>query len=252
MYEIKNKVAVITGSGRGIGREIAIALSKNGSKVVVNVKKRVEDGLKTLEEVKKYSDGILVQSDVSNREGCEKLVSETISNFQGCDILINNAGISIASKFLESDDRLINKIFTTNVMSTIYCSQSFGKIMRNGVIINISSIAGLKPMKFLSIYGMSKAAIISLTKYLAVELAENNIRVNSIAPSVVKTVMGESLLNLLNMNDDEYANRYTLTKKIILPEDIAESVLFLIKNDSITGETLVIDSGQNIIDIFNR
>jgi len=253
MYSIKNRIAVVTGSGRGIGREIALELAKNGANVVVNVKKRVEDGKQTLEDIKKYSSGIMVQADVSTREGCKKLQKETLDNLGKCDILVNNAGISIAKPFLESDDKLIEKTINTNLMSTIYCSQEFGREMRDGTIINMSSIAGIKPMNFISIYGITKAAIISLTKYLAIELSENNVRVNAVAPSVVKTVMGESLLNILNLTDKEYAGKYTLTNKIITTEDVAEAVLFLIKSENITGQVIIIDSGQMLMDvIFKR
>lgn len=250
MFEIKNKIAVVTGSGRGIGKTVAISLAKEGAKVVVNVKKRIEDANETLKEIKKYSDGIVVQADVSSRENCKKLVNETFNKFGKCDILVNNAGISIGSPFLESDDNLIQKIINTNLMSAIYCSQEFGKNMNNGVILNISSLAGLKPMKFISIYGISKSALISLTKYLAVELADRNIRINAIAPSVVKTVMGESLFSFMNMKEEEYVKKYTLTHKLILPEEVSEAALFLIKSENITGQTIIIDSGQLLLNMF--
>jgi 3-oxoacyl-[acyl-carrier protein] reductase len=216
MYNLNNKVAVVTGSGRGIGREIAIALAKQGASVVVNVKKRVEDGNETLRLIQNESSGIMVQADVSSRDGCRRILDETLAKFGKCDILVNNAGISIAMPFLESDDRLIEKTISTNLMSTIYCSQEFGKIMtENGTIINISSIAGIKPMSFLSIYGITKSAIIRLTEYLAVELAHRRIRVNAVAPGVVKTKMGASLLELLQMSEEEYSRKYTLTNRMI-------------------------------------
>jgi len=250
MYDLNNKVAVVTGSGRGIGREIAIALAKQGASVVVNVKKRVEDGNETLRLIQNESSGIMVQADVSSRDGCRRILDETLAKFGKCDILVNNAGISIAMPFLESDDRLIEKTISTNLMSTIYCSQEFGRIMtENGAIINISSIAGIKPMSFLSIYGITKSAIIRLTEYLAVELAPRRIRVNAVAPGVVKTKMGASLLELLQMSEEEYSRKYTLTNRMITTEDIAESVIFLIKSECITGQTIIIDSGQSMMDV---
>ncbi|MEM0161008.1 MAG: SDR family oxidoreductase [Thermoplasmata archaeon] len=253
MYNLNDKVAVVTGSGRGIGREIAIALATHGSKVVVNVKKRIEDGNETLKLIKDESSGIMVQADVSSREGCRKLLNETVAKYGKCDILVNNAGISIAMPFLESDDRLIEKTISTNLMANIYCSQEFGKIMNeNGVIINISSIAGIKPMSFLSIYGITKSAIIGLTEYLAVELSPRGIRVNAVAPAVVKTKMGDSLFELLNISEEEYVRNYTLTNKIIKPEEIAHAVIFLIESENITGQTIVIDSGQTLMNIFSK
>ncbi|MGC8567543.1 MAG: SDR family NAD(P)-dependent oxidoreductase [Caldisphaera sp.] len=212
MYSIINRIAVVTSSG--IGREIALEVSKNGANVIVNVKKRVENGNQTFEDIKKYSSGIMVQADVSTVEVCKKLQKETLDNLGKCDILVNNAGISIAKPFLENDDMLIDKTTNTNLMSTIYCSKEFGREMRDGTIVNILSIAGIKPMNFIPIYGITKAAVISLTKYLAIELSENNVRVNAVALSVVKTVMGESLLNILNLKDKEYIWKYTLTNVI--------------------------------------
>ncbi|MGC9192789.1 MAG: SDR family oxidoreductase [Thermoplasmata archaeon] len=253
MYNLNDKVAVVTGSGRGIGRAIAIELAKQGAKVVVNVKKRIEDGNETLSLINDVSSGIMVQADVSSRDGCIKLLNETISKYGKCDILVNNAGTSIAMPFLESDDRLIEKTISTNLMSNIYCSQEFGKIIsEEGVIINISSIAGIKPMSFLSIYGITKSAIIELTEYLAVELSQRGIRVNAVAPAVVKTKMGDSLLEILNISDEEYGRHYTLTNKIIKPEEIAHAVIFLIESENITGQTIVIDSGQSLMNLFSK
>ncbi len=253
MYEIKGKTAVVTGSGRGIGREIAIKLAKQGAHVVVNVKKRVDDGNETLKMVNEYSDGIMVQADVSTRKGCIDLAEKTVESFGKVHILVNNAGIGIGMPFLDMDDELINKIISTNLMSNIYCSQEFGKIMEdNGSIVMMASLAGIKPMAMLSLYGMTKAAIIKMSEYLAIELAQRHIRVNSIAPSVVKTKMGESLIDFMNITEEEYEKRYTLTGKIIMPEEISDAALFLIRSESITGQTMVIDSGQSITGGFSH
>ncbi len=136
MYNLDGKVAVVTGSGRGIGRAIAIALAKQKANVVVNVKKRIDDGNETLTMIKDLSSGIMVQADVSSRDGCLKILNETMAKFGKCDILVNNAGISIAMPFLESDDRLLEKTISTNLMANIYCSQEFGKIIsEDGVML---------------------------------------------------------------------------------------------------------------------
>jgi len=248
---LKNKIAVVTGSGRGIGREVAIYLAEQGANVVVNVKKRIEDGNKTLEEVKKYSDGLMVQADVSTREGCKVLVEETIKKYGRCDILVNNAGLGIGMPFLESDDRLIEKMISTNYLSVIYCTQEFSKILAEGSsIIMMASLAGIRPMVSLSLYGSLKAAVIKLTEYLALELKSKKIRVNAIAPSIVKTKMGESLIEYLHMTEDEYATKHTLTGSMIYPEEIAKAVVFLVESMNITGQTLIIDSGQSLLGDF--
>ncbi|MEM3572904.1 MAG: SDR family oxidoreductase [Nitrososphaeria archaeon] len=248
MYEIKGKTAVITGSGRGIGREIAIALAKEGARVVVNVKKRVDDGNETLRRVREYSDGIMVQADVSTRQGCRDLVKKSLDAYDKIHILVNNAGLGIGMPFLDTDDRLIEKMIGTNLMSNIYCSQEFGRIIQdNGCIVIISSLAGIRPMAMLSLYGTAKAAILKMAEYLAIELAPKHIRVNAVAPSVVKTKMGESLIDFLHISEEEYGLKHTLTGKMIMPEEVADAVVFLIKSQSITGQTIVIDSGQSLL-----
>ncbi|MGC8694700.1 MAG: SDR family oxidoreductase [Candidatus Micrarchaeia archaeon] len=248
---LKNKIAVVTGSGRGIGREVAIYLAEQGAKVVVNVKKRVEDGNETLKEVKKYSDGLMIKADVSTRDGCKFLVEETMKKYGKCDILVNNAGLGIGMPFLESDDKLIEKMISTNYLSVIYCTQEFSKILPEGSsIIMMASLAGIRPMIYLSLYGSLKAAVIKLTEYLALELKSKKIRVNAIAPSIVKTKMGESLIEYLHMTEEEYATKHTLTGSIIYPTEIAKAVVFLIESTNITGQTLIIDSGQSLLGDF--
>ncbi len=243
----KGGIAVITGSGRGIGRSIAVALARDGYDVVVNVRKRPEDGEETLRMVKEHSSGILVQADVSTREGCRKIIDEARKHYDSFEVLVNNAGIGIATPFMTSDDALIQKTLNTNLMSVIYCSQEMGRLIGNGgSIVNMSSIAGIKPMSMLSMYGMTKAAIISLTQYMAIEFAQRGIRVNAIAPSIVRTKMGNSLFELSGISEEEFSKKYILTGKIIEPDEIAEAVIFLVHSRNITGQTLIIDSGSSI------
>ncbi len=244
MYNLKNKTAIITGSGRGIGKYIAIELAKNGVKTVINVKKNIDEGNNTVKEIEKYSDSTLSISDVSEKEGVKKLFEDAKNSFGNIDILINNAGLGLFSLFEDNDEKLIDKIIKTNINSTIYSSQLFSKMFQGNVIVNISSLASIVPFRGLSIYGMTKAAINGLTRSMALELSEKNIRVNGVAPGIVKTKMGDSLLKIMNVNEEEYAKKYTLTKKIIEPEEVADTVLFLIKNESITGQTITMDSGQ--------
>ncbi len=126
---------MVTGSGRGgIGRDIAVQLARlGGARVVVNVKKRQEDGKETLNMVLGYSDGILVQADVSRRDGgARTLVRETLDAFGQVHILVNNAGLGIGAPFLDADDALIDKMVSTNLMSAVYCSQEFARVMQPG------------------------------------------------------------------------------------------------------------------------
>ena len=238
-------VAVVTGSGRGIGRAIAVRLAKDGCKIVVNAKRGREEAEETLRLVKDVGgDGAVVMADVSNREGCRHLVQETLKLFGSLDVWVNNAGLGLYSRFLDADDKLIDKQLEVTLKSVIYCSQEAAKVMRDGgVIINVASIAGLVPFYGLSIYSAAKAAVINLTKALAVELAPR-IRVNAVAPGVVKTKMGDSLLGLLGMSEEEYARRNTLLGRLVSPEDVAEAVAALVKIPTVTGQVVVVDSGE--------
>lgn len=241
-------VAVVTGSGRGIGRAIAIRLAKEGYSVVVNAKKGKEEVEETLGLIKGAGGaGLAVLADVATRDGCRRLVDEALRAFGRLDVFVNNAGLGLYSPFLTADDKLIEKQIETTLKSTIYCSQEAAKAMADGgVIINVSSIAGITPFYGLSIYSAAKAAIINLTKALAVELAPR-IRVNAVAPGVVPTKMGQSLIGLLGISEEEFAKRFTLLGRLPTPDDVAEAVLALIKIPSITGQVLVVDSGESLM-----
>lgn len=237
-------VVAVTGSGRGIGRSIAVRFAREGWRVVVNAKKGREEAEETLRLVREAGgDGVVVLADVSTREGCKALVKAAVNQLGGLDVLVNNAGLGLFSFFREADDRLIEKQLAVSLMSVIYCSQEAARVMKEGVIINVASIAGIRPLAGLSIYSAAKAAIINLTQALAVELAPN-IRVNAVAPGVVKTKMGDSLVRLLGMTEEEFAKKYTLLGKMVAPEDVAEAVWMLVKIPTITGHVVVIDSGQ--------
>lgn len=235
---------IVTGSGRGIGRAIAIRFAKEGWNVVVNAKKGREEAEETLKLVKDAGGrGVVVLADVATRGGCRDVVQAAVNNFGGLDVLVNNAGLGLFSLFLNADDRLIDKQLEVSLKSVIYCTQEAAKVMKEGSIINIASIAGIRPFVGLSIYSAAKAAVINLTQALAIELAPR-IRVNAVAPGVVKTKMGESLVKLLGMSEDEFARRHTLLEKMVTPEDVAEVVWMLVKIPAITGQVIVVDSGE--------
>ena len=160
--------------------------------------------------------------------------------------MVNNAGLGLFSLFLNADDRLIEKQLEVSLKSVIYCSQGAAKVMGEGSIINIASIAGIRPFVGLSIYSAAKAAAINLTQALAAELAPR-IRVNAMAPGVVKTKMGDSLLKILGMDEEEFAKRYNLLGRVVTPEDVAEAVWMLVKIPTVTGQVLVVDSGHLLL-----
>ncbi len=244
--ELRGMVAIVTGSGRGIGRAIALRLAKEGVKVVVNAKRGYEDVVETTNMIKSLGgEALPILADVSTRGGCRELVDKAVKSFGRLDILVNNAGLGLYAPFLEQSDSMIEKTVSTSLKSVIYCSQEAAKQMREGSIVNIASIAGIEPLYGLSIYSAAKAGVIGITRALAIELAPR-IRVNAVAPGVVKTKMGESLLKVLQLSEEEYLEKYTLLKRFVEPEDIADAVIFLVKTPSITGQTILIDSGMSL------
>lgn len=253
MYDIKDKICIVTGSGRGIGRAIAIKLAQAGGKVVVNVRTSVDEGTETLLEVNKLSAGILSVADVSTEEGRKKIFSDTMEKFGKPDILINNAGVGILEPFESINEKHMQLMFNTNLFSPIWLSKEFLSKSDNGVIINMASVAGISPFPGLSVYGMTKAALISLTEYLSLEAANRHIRVNAVAPGIVNTKMGDGLLSLMNLNAENFSRKFTLTGKLIEPDDVADTVLYLIRNESMTGQVITIDSGgQQMVNDYSR
>ena len=248
LYDIRNKVAVVTGSGRGIGRAIAIRLAKEGARVVVNAKRglsEVEETVKLITEMGGRATYHL--ADVSTREGCRALVKKTVDEFGDIDILVNNAGVGLFKPFEQVEDALIEKQLAVDLKSVIYCSQEAVPYMKEGgVIVNIASIAAFVPAIGLSIYNAAKAAVVQLTRSMAVELAPKNIRVIGVAPGFVRTKMGLSFFQVVGIDPEEWAKKHTLTGRLIEPEEVAELVVALIKIPSIVGQTVIIDGGESL------
>jgi 3-oxoacyl-[acyl-carrier protein] reductase len=248
MYDLKGRVAVVTGSGRGIGRAIGLRLAAEGCRLVFNAKKRVEELEESLRLAREHGVDVLgVLADVSTPEGCDLLLRRTVDGFGGVDILVNNAGLGLFSPFLSLDEALLEKQFSTDFRSIVYVTQRFaGKMSDGGVILNVSSVAAEHPVMGLSIYGAMKSAVNTLTKYLAVELAPR-LRVNAIAPGWVNTRLGTSMPKLLGITVEEFAKKFTLTGKILEPEDVAEIAVAIMKLESVTGQVVYIDSGETLV-----
>jgi 3-oxoacyl-[acyl-carrier protein] reductase len=263
----ETKVAVVTGSGRGIGRSTAIALASSGARVVVNVKRNLQEGAETLAMINKMgSDGILVQSDVSTDTGAKELIGQTISRLGKIDILVNNAGVGIAAPLLEIDETLWDKQINTNLKSVFLCSKyaCSNMVQRGwGRIVNITSVAGIMGMAELIPYSAAKAGVIGLTKALAAELPAGGITVNAVASGLVDSKMGRSLVGYLGKkqgttaSSDEsilrWAALHTLTGRLPDSSEIAAVVKLLTSDEaaSITGQVIVIDSGWTMSEARN-
>ena len=240
------KVAIVTGASRGIGREIAKKLARKGYKVIANYNKSEEAAKKLQEELKCENIDIdIFKADVSKREQVKEMIKFAKNKYGTVDILVNNAGISESKMFIDVTDEDWEKIISNNLYSAFCVTQEVLPIMihnKSGCIINISSIWGLVGASCESIYSISKAGIDAMTKSLAKELGPSNIRVNSIAPGCINTEMNKNLsLDEVNAIIDE-----TPLQRIGKVQDIAKCVNWLIEDEFTTGQVISINGGWNI------
>lgn len=237
------KVAIITGSSRGIGREIAKTLARKGITVVANYNKSEEAAKELKQELEEEGIKIdIIKADVSKREDAKKLVEFTINKYGKVDILINNAGISEYKLFTEETDEDWNKIINTNLYSAFAMSQEVIPNMvhnKSGCIINMSSAWGVVGGSLEVIYSVSKAGLDGLTKALAKELGPSNIRVNSIAPGMIYTKMNEKF----SKEELKEIEEEIPLGKIGKPSDIAKCIEWLIEDKYTTGQVISINGG---------
>jgi len=250
MARLKGKVALVTGAAVGIGRAIAVALGREGAKVVVNYSKSRQEAEETAALVEKAGGEVLVvQADVSQDGQVRAMVDETVHSFGGIDILVNNAAITAFVEFPaleELTDDVWDRLHNVNVKGTFFCCRAVVSPMRRqgqGRIINIASVAGLSPQGSSIAYCTSKAAVVHLSKCLARTLAPE-IRVNVIAPGFI----GETRWNIGRPNLEttiQKAIQAAPLKRAGTPEDIADAALFLAtRADFMTGDVMVVDGGR--------
>ena len=240
---LKDKNAIVTGASRGIGRAIAIKFAENGAFVGINYFRSHEKAVETLNIVKKYSNGILLQGDVGKYEEAKNIVQEFVKERGKIDILVNNAGIYKRQSFRHMDENQWDKTIETNLKSCFNMCKNALPYMKKGKIILISSQLALKGSSHGADYSASKAGILGFMKSLAIELAPD-IQVNAIAPGTIDT----DIIADYTQEQRERRERGIPLKRIGLPEDVANACLFLASNlsDYITGETIVVAGGLYI------
>ncbi|MBZ9569773.1 SDR family oxidoreductase [Patescibacteria group bacterium] len=247
--DLKDKVAIITGARRGMGRTHALVLAKAGAKVVVSDISE-KDCQKVVEEIKKGGgQALAIKCDVSKKEEVDEMVKKTVEEFGKVDILVNNAGIAQFKPFLELTEEEWDRTLDINLKGYFLCAQAAAKEMakqKSGVIINIASVAmGQQGIGFPNIvhYCASKGGIAAMTEALAVELAPHNIRVNTIAPGMIETPMIDPIKKDLKTMEAMLAR--LPMRRVGKPEEVSNLVLFLASEASsyITGSTVVIDGG---------
>ncbi len=249
MPELKNKVAIITGARRGMGRTHALSLAGAGAKVVVSDISE-EDCQKVVEEIEKNGgEAMAVECDVTQKAEVDELVKKTVEKFGKVDILVNNAGIAEFKPFLEITEEEWDKTLDINLKGYFLCAQAAGKEMakqKSGVIVNIASVAmGQQGIGFFNLahYCASKGGIVGMTEALALELAPNNIRVNAVAPGMIETPMMDTVKQDPKMLEGMLAK--VPMRRLGKPEEVSNLVLFLASDASsyMTGSTVVIDGG---------
>ena len=248
IFRIPGRVALVTGASRGIGRAIALGLAEAGADVVLAARK-LPDLEAVAQEISQMGRKALpVSANVRHLPEIDNLVKRAVDEFGHIDILVNNAGTNpVFGSVFEIDERAWEVTLGLNLKGYFFLSQAVGKLMRDqggGNIINVASVDGIRPRIGGAVYSISKAGIIMLTKVLAQEWGQYNIRVNAIAPGLVKTRFSQALWD--NPVIRERAEDNTALGRIAEPEEIIGAALFLASEASsyMTGQTIVLDGGH--------
>lgn len=245
---LKNKIALITGAGRGIGRAIAIALAKESAEVVINYngsEERAKEVKQTIEE--NGGKASIYKCNVSDFVACEAMIKDIVKEYGHLDILVNNAGITKDGLIMKMKEEDFDSVLNVNLKGTFNTIRHSARQMlkqRSGKIINISSVSGILGNVGQANYAASKAGVIGLTKTMARELGSRGITVNAIAPGFVDTEMTEVLSEEIREN----ACKQIILGRFGKPEDIANTAVFLAsdKADYITGQVISVDGGMNV------
>ncbi len=245
---LEGKVALVTGAGRGIGREIALTLAEYGADVIVNYhgsREKAQEVVKQIEQLGRKAAAI--QCSVADYEACGQMITDMLAAFGHIDILVNNAGITKDNLVIKMSEEDFDAVMDTNLKGTFntikHMYRPFLK-QRAGRIINLSSVSGVLGNAGQANYAASKAGVIGLTKSVARELAARNITVNAVAPGYIDTDMTQAMT--------ETAREATLAqiplKRVGTPRDIAEMVAFLASDRAsyITGQVISVDGGMAI------
>ena len=240
MAEFAGMVAIVTGSSSGIGERIAQRLSEGGAKVVVNSASSVEAGQKVSDALP--GESIYVQADISDKEQCRRLIDETVARFGGIDLLVNNAGWTTLVPHGDLDalsDEIFTRTFEVNVFGTWWLTtlaMSHLRASKDGHVVNITSVAGVRPMGSSIAYSMTKAALNQMTHLMA--KSHGPVRFNAVAPGLVETPWTEDWKS-------QHAGIAMINpiKRSATPDDCAEATLALVRNKYVTGHVFVVDGG---------
>lgn len=240
----KNKIALVTGGARGIGRAICRSLAKDGFKIAINYNNSEKEATALKNELSDITEVEIFKCDVSDSVAVKGMFSEISQKLGNVSVLVNNAGIAEQALFTDITDEMWQKMISTNLSSTFYCSREALKSMINekyGVIINIASMWGEVGASMEVHYSAAKAGLIGMTKALAKEVGLSGVRVNAVSPGVVLTDM----MNSFSESDKEMLKEETPLNALGTPENIADAVSFLVSDKAsfITGQVISVNGG---------
>jgi len=244
---MEGKKALVTGGSRGIGKAVALAFADAGADVAI-ASRKLPDLEKVAEDIKGLGrNALCVPTHAKKMEDLENLVKKTMEAFGRIDILVNNAATNPAmGPVVDTEESVFDHIITTNLKGYFMLSKMVGKTMRDqksGNIINISSAGGVSPAEGLGPYCISKAGINMLTRQMALEMGPYNVRVNAIAPRIVKTDFSKALWSNEKLMENEF--KFTPLKCVATPEEIAQTALYLASEATnyMTGHILIVNGG---------
>jgi 2-deoxy-D-gluconate 3-dehydrogenase len=245
-FSLTNKIALVTGASRGIGRYLAAGLAHYGADLIITGRtvSQLEEAAQEIRQLGRRC--LVVPMDITQKADIEKGVDQAFRHFGRIDILVNNAGINIPKPALEVTEEDWRRVMDSNLTGLFFCCQAVGRIMVNqksGKIINISSQTGTVAIQWRAAYCSSKAGVNLLTKVLALEWGPHNINVNAVAPTFIETPMTRPML-------ENQAFREMVLNKILLgrvgqPKDVLGAVIYLASaaSDLVTGHVLLVDGG---------
>jgi 3-oxoacyl-[acyl-carrier protein] reductase len=249
MFDLTGKVAIVTGSSRGIGRAVALLLARQGARVVVNSSKSSEAAEAVVAEIKAGGgEAIVVAADVSAQADAERLVKTTVDTFGRLDILVNNAGMTRDTLLMRMSEADWDAVMDLNLKGTFFCTKAAIRPMlraKSGRIINVTSVAGLAGNAGQANYAASKAGLVGFTKSVARELASRAITCNAVAPGFVPT----ALTNVLPDDLKAKAIEAIPLARLGTAEEIASAVLYLASDEAayVTGHVLTVDGGMTMM-----
>jgi len=248
-FSLTNKVALLTGGDKGIGQGIAVAMAHAGASVAFTTRHlpRAKETVRMIEELDRSV--LALELDVTRVKTIQPVVDQVVERFGRIDVLVNNAGLNVPQDPFAVTEEVWDTVYDTNVKGLFFVSQIVGKVMGEqggGKIVNIASQAGLVAMPKRAVYCSTKAAVIHITRVLALEWAPLNIQVNSVAPTFVKTPLTAPMLD--DPEFAKYVDDMILLDCLGTPEDVAAAVIYLASpaSDLVTGHTLVVDGGWTI------